>query len=158
MSARNVARAAVKGTTGGTPAFWRDRPTLVTGATGLVGGWLVRRLLDLGADVVCLVRDWVPQSDVLQGELMSRVRIVRGDIRSQPLIERVLGEFEIDVVFHLAAQTVVGVANRNPVSTLDSNIRGQQHTKLDGSVVRPSLVILDDPQTRQSAASPAQTN
>ena len=124
MSARKVARSTVKGATGGTPAFWRDRPTLVTGATGLVGGWLVRRLLDLGADVVCLVRDWVPQSEVLQDELMSRVRIVRGDIRSQPLMERVLGEFEIDVVFHLAAQTVVGVANRNPVSTLDSNIRG----------------------------------
>jgi CDP-glucose 4,6-dehydratase len=125
VSARKAARpTTVKGTTGGTPAFWRDRPTLVTGATGLVGGWLVRRLLDLGADVVCLVRDWVPQSEVLQGELMSRVRIVRGDIRSQPLMERVLGEFEIDVVFHLAAQTVVGVANRNPVSTLDSNIRG----------------------------------
>ena len=124
MSARKVARATVKGTTGGTPAFWRDRPTLVTGATGLVGGWLVRHLLDLGADVVCLVRDWIPQSEVLQGELLSRVRIVRGDIRSQPLMERVLGEFEIDVVFHLAAQTVVGVANRNPVSTLDSNIRG----------------------------------
>ena len=124
MSARKAARATAKSTTGGTPAFWRDRPTLVTGATGLVGGWLVRRLLDLGADVVCLVRDWIPQSEVLQGELMSRVRIVRGDIRSQPLMERVLGEFEIDVVFHLAAQTVVGVANRNPVSTLDSNIRG----------------------------------
>jgi CDP-glucose 4,6-dehydratase len=107
-----------------TPDFWRDRPTLITGATGLVGGWLVRRLLDLGADVVCLVRDWVPRSDVLQDELMSRVRIVRGDIRNQPLMERALGEYEIDVVFHLAAQTVVGVANRNPVSTLDSNIRG----------------------------------
>jgi len=71
VSARKAARpTTVKGTTGGTPAFWRDRPTLVTGATGLVGGWLVRRLLDLGADVVCLVRDWVPQSEVLQGELM----------------------------------------------------------------------------------------
>ena len=124
MTARKVSRPAIRATTGGSPAFWRDRPTLVTGATGLVGGWLVRRLLDLGADVVCLVRDWIPQSDVLQGELLSRVRVVRGDIRSQPLMERVLGEFEIDVVFHLAAQTVVGVANRNPVSTLDSNIRG----------------------------------
>ncbi|HEX6048192.1 MAG TPA: NAD-dependent epimerase/dehydratase family protein [Gemmatimonadaceae bacterium] len=105
-------------------AFWPDRPTLVTGATGLLGGWLVKRLLALGADVVCLVRDWVPQSDVLGDALSTRVRIVRGDVRSQPLMERVLGEYEIDVVFHLAAQTVVGVANRNPVSTLDSNIRG----------------------------------
>jgi CDP-glucose 4,6-dehydratase len=66
----------------------------------------------------------VPQSEVLRDELSTRVRIVRGDVRSQHLMERVLGEYEIDVVFHLAAQTVVGVANRNPVSTFDSNIRG----------------------------------
>ena len=105
-------------------AFWADRPTLVTGATGLLGGWLVKRLLELHADVVCLVRDWIPQSDVLGSEFVNRVRIVRGDVRNQPLMERVLGEYEIDVVFHLAAQTVVGVANRNPVSTFDSNIRG----------------------------------
>ena len=106
------------------PSFWRDRPTLVTGATGLLGGWLVKRLVELGADVVCLVRDWVPQSTILQPDLASCLRVVRGDVRSQALMERTIGEYEIDVVFHLAAQTVVGVANRNPVSTLDSNIRG----------------------------------
>jgi CDP-glucose 4,6-dehydratase len=114
----------VKAVTNEQPAFWPDRPALVTGATGLLGGWLVKRLLELEADVVCLVRDWGPQSDVLGADLMRRVRIVRGDVRNQSLMERVLGEYEIDVVFHLAAQTVVGVANRNPVSTFDSNIRG----------------------------------
>src|SRR2546425_11305751 len=87
--------------------FWRDRPAFVTGATGLVGGWLVRRLLDAGADVVCLVRDWVPQSDLIQNRLIERVKIVRGDVRDQVLLERVLGEYEIDTVIHLAAQTIV---------------------------------------------------
>jgi CDP-glucose 4,6-dehydratase len=105
-------------------AFWQDRPTLVTGATGLVGGWLTSRLLDAGADVVCLVRDWVPQSELARDAWAARVRIVRGDICDQSLVERVLGEYEIDSVFHLAAQAVVGVANRNPVSTFESNIRG----------------------------------
>ena len=105
-------------------AFWQDRPTLVTGATGLVGGWLVSRLLDAGADVVCLVRDWVPQSELVRSDWTSRVRIVRGDVCDQPLLERVLGEYEVDTVFHLAAQAIVGVANRNPVSTFESNIRG----------------------------------
>ena len=105
-------------------SFWIDRPTLVTGATGLVGGWLVRRLIDAGADVVCLVRDWVPQATVLGEPWISRVRIVRGDICDQPLVERVLGEYEIDTVMHLAAQAIVGVANRNPVSTFESNIAG----------------------------------
>ncbi|MCC7194312.1 MAG: GDP-mannose 4,6-dehydratase [Gemmatimonadaceae bacterium] len=105
-------------------SFWRDRRVFVTGATGLLGGWLVRRLVGGGADVVALVRDWVPQSVLLSSDLLSRVTLVRGDARSQALLERALAEYEIDTVFHLAAQTIVGVANRNPVSTLDSNIRG----------------------------------
>jgi CDP-glucose 4,6-dehydratase len=104
--------------------FWRDRRTLVTGATGLVGGWLVKRLADAGADVVCLVRDWVPQSELVRSRVIDRVKLVRGDIRCQDLLERTLGEYEIDTVFHLAAQTIVSIANRNPVSTLDTNIRG----------------------------------
>jgi CDP-glucose 4,6-dehydratase len=104
--------------------FWTDRPTLVTGASGLVGSWLVKRLVESGADVVCLVRDWVPQSTVLSEPWLSRVRLVRGDICDQPLIERVLGEYEVDTVMHLAAQAIVGVANRNPISTFESNIAG----------------------------------
>ncbi len=104
--------------------FWQDRPTFVTGATGLVGGWLVRRVLDLGADVVCLVRDWVPQSELVCSRLIERVKVVRGDVRDQVLLERVLGEYEIDTVIHLAAQTIVGIANRNPVSTFETNIGG----------------------------------
>ena len=105
-------------------AFWQDRPTLVTGANGLLGGWLVRRLLDAGADVVCLVRDWVPQSEFVRARLIDRVKVVNGDVRSQTLLERVLGEYEIDTVIHLAAQTIVGIANRNPVSTFKTNIGG----------------------------------
>jgi len=105
-------------------AFWRDRPTFVTGATGLVGGWLVKRLVDLGADVVCLVRDWVPASEFLSNAPIDKVKIVRGDVRQQAMLERALGEYEIDTVIHLAAQTIVGIANRNPISTFDTNIRG----------------------------------
>jgi CDP-glucose 4,6-dehydratase len=104
--------------------FWLDRPTLVTGGTGLVGSWLVRRLVENGADVVCLVRDWVPQSELITSHQIEKVKTVRGDVREQPLLERVLGEYEIDTVIHLAAQTIVTIANRNPVSTFESNIRG----------------------------------
>lgn len=104
--------------------FWIDRPTCVTGGTGLVGGWLVRRLVESGADVVCLVRDWVPQSQLLGQELLNRVTIVRGDVCDQGTLERTLGEYEIDTVIHLAAQTIVPIANRNPVSTFESNIGG----------------------------------
>ena len=103
---------------------WRDRSTLVTGATGLVGSWLVRRLVEAGADVVCLVRDWVPRSDLVRSGLAERVTLVRGDVCDQALLERALGEHEVATVFHLAAQTIVGIANRNPVSTFEANIQG----------------------------------
>lgn len=105
-------------------SFWRDRPVFVTGGTGLVGVWLIRRLVEAGADVVCLVRDWVPQSELVQSRLIEKVKVARGDVRDQALIERVLGEFEVDTVIHLAAQTTVPVANRNPVSTFETNIAG----------------------------------
>jgi CDP-glucose 4,6-dehydratase len=105
-------------------SFWLDRPTLITGATGLIGGWLVRRLIDAKSDVICVVRDWVPQSELVYANLLEQVKVVRGDVRDQELLERVLGEYEIDTVIHLAAQTIVGIANRNPVSTFETNIRG----------------------------------
>jgi CDP-glucose 4,6-dehydratase len=116
---------ALEGLGGMTPSgFWTDRPTFVTGAAGLVGSWLVRRLVEAGADVVCLARDWVPQSDLIRSGLAERVKLVRGDCRDQALLERALGEHEIKTVFHLAAQTIVGIANRNPVSTFEANIQG----------------------------------
>jgi len=105
-------------------SHWHDRPVLVTGATGLLGGWLVRRLIEQGANVVALVRDWVPKSTLLSADFLQQVTLVRGDVREQDVLERAMGEYEIDTVFHLAAQTIVGTANRNPVSTLDTNIRG----------------------------------
>ena len=104
--------------------FWRDRPVFVTGATGLLGGWLVRELAEQGADIVCLVRDWVPQSEFVGARLIDRVKVVRGDVRDQALLERAIGEYEINTVIHLAAQTIVGIANRNPISTFDTNIAG----------------------------------
>ena len=105
-------------------SFWRHRPVLVTGGTGLVGSCLVKRLRDAGADILCLVRDWIPESELVRSGVLQSVRVVRGDVRDQALLERCLGEYEIDTVFHLAAQTIVGVANQNPVSTFESNIQG----------------------------------
>jgi len=105
-------------------SFWRDRSVLVTGGTGFLGSWLVPRLTDAGANVVCLVRDWVPQSELVRSGSIEKVNVVRGDICDQSLVERTLGEYEVEVVFHLAAQTIVGIANRNPLSTFSTNIGG----------------------------------
>ncbi len=106
------------------PKFWLDRPTLVTGGTGLVGAWLVKKLVAAGAEVTCLIRDWTPQSELMQDGSLGKVKVVRGDLCEEGLLERTLGEHEIRTVIHLAAQTIVGIANRNPVSTFESNIRG----------------------------------
>lgn len=105
-------------------SFWQDRPVLVTGATGLLGSWLTRSLVEAGADVVCLVRDWVPQSELVRSKTLDQVKTVRGDIRDRDLLERTIGEYEAGTVIHLAAQAIVGIANRNPISTFESNIQG----------------------------------
>jgi CDP-glucose 4,6-dehydratase len=109
---------------GGMNSFWRDRSVFVTGGTGLLGSWLVKQLIEAGSNVVCLVRDWVPQSELVRSHHIEQVNTVRGDIIDRDLIERTLGEYEVEVVFHLAAQTIVGIANRNPVSTFSTNIEG----------------------------------
>jgi len=104
--------------------FWRDRRVLVTGAPGFLGGWLVPALLAGGADVVTIIRDWVPESQLTASGRVAEVTVVRGDVCDQALLERVLGEYEIATVLHLAAQAIVPIANRNPVSTFETNIAG----------------------------------
>jgi len=104
--------------------FWQGRPVFVTGATGHLGGWLVKRLHDAQADVVCLVRDWVPQCELVRSGLINQVKVVKGDLCDLELQRRAIGEYEINTVFHLAAQSIVGTANRDPISTFDTNIRG----------------------------------
>jgi CDP-glucose 4,6-dehydratase len=108
----------------GLSRFWRDRVVLVTGGTGLLGGWLVRRLREAGAAPVCLVRDWVPAAEAIRSGLLAQVTIVRGDVRDLALLDRVVNEHEVDTVIHLAAQAVVGIANRNPIPTLETNVAG----------------------------------
>jgi CDP-glucose 4,6-dehydratase len=104
--------------------FWRDRPVLVTGASGLLGSWLVPRLLAEGARVVVLLRDLVPDALLEQSGDRARAITVLGDVADGALVERVLAEYEIDAVFHLAAQTIVEHALRNPLGTFRANIEG----------------------------------
>lgn len=96
----------------------------MTGCTGLLGSSLVKELIDRGANVTGLVRDTVPKSNLYQGEQVKQMNIVHGALEDLDVIERALGEYEIDTVFHLAAQAIVGVANRNPISTFEANILG----------------------------------
>lgn len=104
--------------------FWRHRPVLVTGGTGLLGSWLVRRLLTAEADVVCFARTWPPKATVCSAALLQKLKRVQADIRDRAAVEGALRDHQIDTVFHVAAQAIVGEANRNPVPTFETNILG----------------------------------
>jgi len=105
-------------------SFWLDRPVLVTGCTGFLGSWLSIALVEAGATVVGLIRDEVPFSHLRRSGYQNRIVVVRGDVTDYELVERALNEYEIDTVFHLAAQTIVPIANRSPISTFETNIKG----------------------------------
>jgi CDP-glucose 4,6-dehydratase len=104
--------------------FWRNRNVFVTGCTGLLGSWLTAELVKRGANVVGLVRDLVPRAKLNWSGVVNRINVVRGEVEDYALLERALNEYEIGTVFHLAAQTIVGTANRNPISTFETNIQG----------------------------------
>jgi len=101
--------------------FWSERPVLITGAAGLLGGWLARFLLTSGARVVGLDLDWPGGAILSPAEPVTRVD---GDVRLRDDVDGVLREYRPEVIFHLAAQTQVGVANEDPVATFEHNVMG----------------------------------
>ncbi|MDW5595152.1 GDP-mannose 4,6-dehydratase [Conexibacter stalactiti] len=102
-----------------------SRSVFVTGGYGLLGAWLVRALAERGDRVVVLQRDRTPRSALLlDGGLEQALDVVHGDLNEPGLVARALGEYEVDTVFHLAAQTIVGTANRSPLATFETNVRG----------------------------------
>ena len=119
-------------------ASWQDRRVFVTGGTGLLGGWLVQALLERGAHVVGLVRDSVPRSRLVAERVIDRIDVVRGDVTDYYCVERALAEYEVERVFHLAAQTIVGIGNRWPLSTFETNVRGTWNV-LEASRRQPTV-------------------
>lgn len=104
--------------------YWKGKNILVTGATGLLGSWLVKELVDNKSNVVCLIRDFVPKSNLYMNGYWKKTVNVDGPLEDYFLISRILNEYEIDTIFHLGAQTIVGTANRSPLSTFEANIKG----------------------------------
>jgi len=104
--------------------FWKNSNIFVTGATGLLGSWLVKELIDRGAYVTCLVRDWVPSSYLVLSRNIDKINVVRGELEDYYTVLRAINEYEIETVFHLGAQTIVGTASRSVLSTFESNIKG----------------------------------
>jgi len=123
------------------------RNAFVTGAYGLLGGWLCKALLDAGVRVVVLKRDEVPLSGLRLEGTEARCAVVHGSVTDGELMSRVLTEYEVDTVFHLAAQTIVGAANRSPISTFETNVRGTwlllEACRTDGRVQRVVVAASD---------------
>ncbi len=105
-------------------SFWKDRPVLVTGATGLLGSWLTPALVRRGANVILLVRDGAPRSLLVRDGWLGRLPSVHGSLTDDGLLRRTMAEYAVQTVFHLGAQTLVGVAKSDPVGTLEANVRG----------------------------------
>jgi CDP-glucose 4,6-dehydratase len=118
---------------------WDRSRVLVTGATGLIGGWLVKRLLEMSANVVVVIRDWDPKSELIRSGAVNRTSVVSGSLEEYASLERAINEYEIDTVFHLGAQTIVGTALRSPLPTFEANIRGT-YNLLEACRVHRNLV------------------
>lgn len=104
--------------------YWKNANVFITGATGFLGSWLTKYLVDAGANVVALVRDEIPKSNLYRMGYDKKIAIVHGSLEDYAVIERALGEYEISAIFHVAAQPIVEIANRNPLSTFETNVRG----------------------------------
>ena len=129
-------------------AFWKGRPVLVTGATGLIGSWLVKELLGRDAKVVALVLDADPQSELLRSRDIEACNVVNGSLADFSAVERAINLHDVDTVFHLGAQTLVGVAHRFPLATFESNIRGTynllENCRLHADLVNRVVVASSD--------------
>jgi len=119
--------------------MWKDCRVLITGATGIVGSWLVKRLLQEGAFVATLIRDWNPQSELIRSGDVKQTTVVSGALENYNALERAISENEIDTVFHLGAQPLVGIALRSPLPTFEANIRGSYNV-LEACRVHRKLV------------------
>lgn len=128
--------------------YWNNKHVLVTGATGLVGSWLVKALLEKNAHVVVLIRDADPQSELIRSQIINKTTVVNGVLEDITSIERAINEHEVDTVFHLGAQTIVGTALRNPLPTFESNIRGSYNLlevcRLHRSLVKRIVIASSD--------------
>lgn len=141
---------------------WKGRRVLVTGATGLVGAWLTRDLLARGCDVVALARDWDPQSELIRSGDVTRCTVVNGAVEDLAAVTRALNHSSCDTLFHLAAQTQVGAAWRDPFETYESNVRGT-YTVLEacrrlGTQVKRIVVASSDKAYGDAAELPYTEN
>lgn len=138
--------------------FWTDKNVFITGGTGLVGSWLIKTLLEKKARVVVLIRDQDPHSELIRSKAIEKTSVVNGCLEDITAIERAINEHEVDTVFHLGAQTIVGTALRCPIATFEANIRGTYHLldvcRLQKNLVKRIVIASSDKAYGSSAILP----
>lgn len=137
--------------------FWKDRNVFITGGNGFVGSWVAKELVRKGANTVVLIRDVKPRYSLLNDIYNELGAVVNGSITDFPLIERIFNEYEIECCFHLAAQTIVGTANRSPMSTFESNIKGTWNVleaARDSKLVKRVIVASSDKAYGEQSSLP----
>jgi CDP-glucose 4,6-dehydratase len=139
-------------------SFWVGRKVFVTGATGVVGSWVVKDLVERCAEVVALVLDTNPQSELYRSGLVKRVNVVNGCLEDFSLLERAIVGYEIDTVIHLGAQAIVEVAYRSPLRTYETNIRGTwnllEACRLHHDLIRRVVIASSDKAYGEQACLP----
>ena len=108
----------------GSATYWSGKRVLVTGASGMVGSWLTQWLASSGAYTVAFIADTDPQSELVRSGTMNKVSVVNGRLENYDDVERAINNHEVDSIFHLGAQPIVGAADRAPRHTFESNIQG----------------------------------
>ena len=129
-------------------SYWSNTPVLVTGATGIVGSWLCAELLKRGASIIALIKDADPQSELIRTGNINRLTVVNGNLEDFWTVERAINEHDIQVVFHLGAQAIVGSALRSPLPTFETNIRGTYNVlevcRLHNTLVKSIVIASSD--------------
>ena len=138
--------------------YWKGKRVFITGATGIVGSWLTEALVKSGAYVVALVHDWDPQSDLIRAGIINQLNVVTGALEDYATLERAINEHGVDTVFHLGAQPIVTVANRSPLPTFETNIRGSYNLleacRVHSDMVKRVVIASSDKAYGDSDALP----
>lgn len=134
--------------------FWKDKNLLVTGADGFIGSWLAKTLIEKEANVITIVRDIKKENNLDVLDIRKKITLIHGNLIDFNVIERAINEYDIDTCFHLAAQAIVGSANKSPLSTFESNIKGTwnllEACRLNKTVKRIIIASSDKAYGQQS--------
>jgi CDP-glucose 4,6-dehydratase len=139
------------------PSFWKDRKVLVTGHTGFKGAWLCLWLHLLGAKVTGYALDSPTDPSIFElARLRDDIESLRADVRDLPTLRKVVAGGDYEVIFHLAAQSLVRTSYQQPIETYSTNVMGTVNV-LDAvhqAGIHPAVVIVTSDKCYENHEKP----